>query len=148
MKKIPEELKKQGVRWVLINNNEKLLVGENIENIMYLKTEPDADCYLMGIKRTYTCKIENKEVMKELPQEPEKIPYTAETFPDNAIWIRIKDTEHKNKYNINIVNEKIFFITSYKCVINVKFDEFDEYEIGFLTKHHKLEWRPFYKIKE
>lgn len=74
-------------------------------------------------------------------KQPKKIPYTAETFPENAILVRQKHYAKGVRYLITCVTRTNidFFDT------NAYFEDMSEdLEIGCLTRNHKIEWRPFY----
>lgn len=85
--------------------------------------------------------------LKPIPKEPQKIPYTAETFPENALWLR-----EKNNY-VGVKN-LIQGVRIDKIILGVcddiYFDEFEDYEIGCqVIKNGKIEieWKPFYQLK-
>ena len=150
MQKIPEELKKQGVRWV---NNEmgdnRLLFKELEENTEYkylIVSYGDEDRFLKGREFAF-CSVSKIKTIPQ-PQETKKIPYTAETFPDNAIWIRRKHySKGVREAILDVYKDRIEFEDT-----NAYFEDTPEdIEIGCQVikgGEIKIEWKPFYQIKE
>ena len=159
LKPIPEELKKQGYRWVkvsdhdLMNWQNRILMhdlGELVESNRFICICETED-FLDGKKiKTFTPWGQMREIPQ--PQEPKKIPYTAETFPENAIWVRrvgkierLKYEVNKNSYGSYVIRildgKKTFFLN----------EDIEDYEIGcqiIKDGEIKIEWQKFYQIKE
>lgn len=90
--------------------------------------------------------------MKEA-QEPKKTPYTAETFPMWAIWIRCKgckdyiaSTHSIQSDCIEIINKRDVLIsegtTSQYGGQQIEYKDMDKYEIAGTDG----EWKPFYQL--
>ena len=158
LKPIPEELKKQGVRWVLDINKDKRLVAIELPTMgIIVVSKGYEEDYLMG-RNTYFESISTfKEIIPQ-PQESKKIPYTAETFPDNAIRIRVVGDDGFN--NIVSSNNETLFIFNPASGGTIKYKwgsrlllnrNIDDYEIGcqvIKDGEIKIEWQKFYQIKE
>lgn len=170
LKPIPEELKKQGVRWVSLRNKMGdivLLIEEDEIEFFYIACHVEIDNYV-NKSGGYTVYMNEHSFKEEIPQpqEPKKIPYTAETFPENALWIRSKKSK-----NIIMIQEReedsvIWGMTEYDCSklyfkqelneVGLEDSKFtakniEDYEIGcqvIKDREIKIEWRPFYQIKE
>lgn len=159
LKQIPEELKKQGVRWVEVSSGhasawkKEILVAElpNNRECKYLTVAEHNLKYLIEGKNYG---INFWKQMQEIPQpqEPKKIPYTAETFPDNAIWVRKIGKNEKLTFEVkeSTLSPDSVIINNGRtglCMVrNMK-----NYEIGcqiIKDGEIKIEWKPFYQIKE
>jgi len=153
LKEIPKEIKETypECRWVEIKNSEEDIffpriflddLGEKINNRFVCVGISTENNFLSG--REFSCCM--WKFMREISQEPKKIPYTIETFPKNALWAKTKD---KQNLICSRSNNKISF-----CDKEWKFDDkflIENYEIGCqIVKDGKIEtvWLPFYQIKK
>lgn len=106
----------------------KIFVGET-GNFMY-EREIIEDCYLYSIK-----------------QQPKKIPYTLETFPKNAVFIKGKCWIEKHKRAFYIKEDCLITCSGTHIFFNEK-EQMDFFEIGCqVIKDGKIEieWKPFYQ---
>lgn len=146
LKPIPEELKKQGVRWVSINGKNRILMLEFKNSHIIIKKHSEEAFFKENPFDILSTSTRFKEIPQ--PQEPKKIPYTAETFPENALWVR------RNHY-MKGVRESILDV--YKD--RIEFEDTNAYFEDISKKikigcqvikdgEIKIEWKPFYQIKE
>lgn len=93
------------------------------------------------------------ELIKEYIEEnkpkkqPKKTPYTAETFPENAIWM--KNIESGDVYSIQTKSKSgmVLAVFSSSPPICAEFEDVYKYKIGcqvIKDGEIKIEWRPFY----
>lgn len=95
----------------------------------------------------WTSKEIETSILK-IKQQPKKIPYTLETFPENALWVRKKDWNKFVKKRFDVCYDGIKFFRVGK-IENLMFGEIKEdYKIGCqVIKDNKIviEWVPFYQ---
>lgn len=128
------------------------LCEDELLNYFESTTCPIANCNYNYIYKSkdFICKgcITKNQVEEITPfKKNKKIPYTLETFPENALWVRHKKWLKKEKAIITSIDkEKIIFN---ECDFSFSDDYvLENYEIGCqVIKDGKIEieWLPFYQ---
>ena len=118
----------------------EILVSKVIDSVVFVSDSVYLDSEVLKLK------------CYKLKQQPKKIPYTLETFPENALWIRNKNWKNGEKATFNVRedyngNIRVWF---FNCLSTENFeisdlDKAKNYEIGFL-KDEKIQWKPFYQV--
>ena len=153
LKPIPKEIKKKypECRWVEVRNyvsyrwKTRILIADLGENVLESRFicvgDYNDDEFLNDKNFGWT----NWTYMREIqqPKEPQKIPYTAETFPEEVIKIR----EKGKKQEFTIISKCDDYIIVFNKENTIFFeDSMDKYEICCL-RDGKLIWEPFYQLK-
>lgn len=122
-----------------------IVVGEKtltIEEVF--KSDTTNKIFLLYTNGNYDWGDTLLEYRFKLKKQPKKTPYTADTFPENAIWIREKNA--KEMMSFSIYDGNIIDALGNGINLDSKYI-IENCEIGcqvIKDGEIKIEWRPFY----